>query len=329
MKIYIENVSNTKIGGAWTFLDNFIRSINDQNHREEKMVIITKNLDEADLLFAFAPNTVSGGSLAKAKERNIPIVMRLDGVPEDSRNSGRGTRRLIEHSLYADHLVCQSLFIKRTVAETIKQNGYRGQIHVIYNGVDRETFNPAGEIMFKPTEKTILHVHYRKDPNKRYEEVVQMFREIWLKDRTWELVLVGRYPTMWKDYNFGFFNGEKYRYLGVVQDLAKKALIMRSATLMFNPSYADPAPNTVLEAMASGLPILHNEYGGQAEYIDDAYQTIDPSSYLTQLEEVYRKREVFSQRNRARTVQFDFPRMAAEYTILFQTAINLKRGGGK
>jgi hypothetical protein len=55
----------------------------------------------------------------------------------------------------------------------------------------------------------ILHINYRKDNNKRVEEVVQMYRELWTVRHDTNLLLMGRYPTEWVQYDMGFFAGEK------------------------------------------------------------------------------------------------------------------------
>jgi glycosyltransferase involved in cell wall biosynthesis len=45
---------------------------------------------------------------------------------------------------------------------------------------------------------------------------------------------------------------------------------MRSADLLFFPSEEEPCPNTPIEAMASGLPVLYHPSGGTPELVGDA-----------------------------------------------------------
>lgn len=274
MRVFVPNVSNTKIGGGWTFLRNFRDSMKQFPDFE-----IVDDLNQADLLFAFAPTTIDGGTIEKAQAKGIPFVLRMDGVPEDSRNGGKGTRRLLEFSSKADAIIYQSSFVSQTVGKIIKpKNNCRE--YVLFNGVNTDIFTPNGPTMPHNGLINILHVNYRKDPNKRYEEVVQMYRELWTIRQDVQLVLVGRYPTTWQDHNMGFFNGERFVRVGATDNPATLAMTMRSCDLFFYPSFADPAPNVVLETMACGLPMMLNPYGGGYEMCGMSAVPINPLKML-------------------------------------------------
>lgn len=261
MKIYVPNISNTKIGGGWTFLRNFKKAMSQFPDFE-----LVDDLSNADILFSFAPTTIDGGTISKAKEKNIPFVLRMDGVPEDSRNSGSGTRKLMEFSNKADAIIYQSAFIRETVGRIIKlQDGCKE--FTLFNGVDTDTFTPHGPKLPHNGLFNILHVNYRKDNNKRVEEVIQMYRELWTIRKDVNLVLFGRYPTEWLEHNMGFFNKERVTRFAPSDNPTTLSMTMRSCDLFFYPSFADPAPNVVLEAMASGLPIMMNPYGGGWEHL--------------------------------------------------------------
>lgn len=269
MRVFIPNISDQKIGGGWTFLRNFQKAAKLIDDFE-----IVDSIDHADVLFAFGPTTVHGEQIDQAHARNIPFVLRMDGVPEDNRNSGKGTRRLVEFSRKADYIIYQTNFVRDTVGKMLRSLGADAPNKVIYNGVDTEIFNPDGPkhpLAKNPDVRArILHVNYRKDNNKRFEEVIQMYREFWQFDNKALLVLLGRYPTEWNEHNMGFFAGERFQKIGVVTEDSYKAMVMRSCDVMFYPSYADPAPNVVIEAMACGVPIVYQAYGGVREMVGEA-----------------------------------------------------------
>ena len=52
-------------------------------------------------------------------------------------------------------------------------------------------------------------------------------------------------------------------------DTEKLARLYRSCDLLLNLSYWESAPNTVIEAMAFGLPVVGVQSGGVAEWVDD------------------------------------------------------------
>lgn len=263
MKIHIPYISDQSIGGGYTFFRNFIKGVSFYNGDIE---VVTED-SPYDILFAFSPTTISGEVIQRAKSKGAKFVLRMDGVPEDNRNSGKGTRRLVEYALQADYIIYQSEFIRNTVGRILKDNGVVSPSRVVYNGVDLDIFTPDGDkVNFQGSPK-ILHINYRKDNNKRYEEVLAMYREYWTYNKMANLILLGRYPTEWMDYNMGFFNGERVQRLGIQQDDQAKATFIRSCDFLFYPSYADPAPNVVLEAIACGVPVLYNPYGGTRELV--------------------------------------------------------------
>lgn len=271
MKIFIPNISSTKIGGGWTFLKNFTTALS--RHTDIEIVDL---LESCDIVFAFAPTIIDDATIAKAKMLGKKFVLRIDGVPEDNRNRGGGTRRLLEYARAADLVIYQTAFVENTVGRILDMNGV-GRTTIVKNGVDTSVFTPDGAKLPPNGFKNILHINYRKDNNKRVEEVIQMYRELWTYRQDVNLVLMGRYPTEWLEHNMGFFNGERVNRLAPTESREALATVMRSCDLFFYPSFADPSPNVVMEAMACGLPTLCQGYGGSSEILDSGMDfSIDP-----------------------------------------------------
>lgn len=316
MKIHIPYISDQQVGGGYTFYRNFNKAA--AVHMPEELQLVAEE-EQHDILFAFSPTTIAGEVIERSKAKGAKFVLRMDGVPEDSRNSGRGTRRLVEYALKADLIIYQSEFIYKTVGAMLRNNGVRSPHTIVHNGVDTDVYNPDGPKIAFVGKPNILSMAYRKDNNKRYEEVLAMYREYWMSNKNANLVCIGRYPSEWQDYNMGFFNGERYQRLGVVTDEVAKASMIRSCDVMFYPSFADPAPNAVFEAMACGVPILYNPYGGTAELIKtDAGQPINYTRPFTdQINEVLEKRDVYRIRAKEIAKSHDLKMMILEYKRAF------------
>lgn len=319
MKIHIPCVSNQTIGGGYTFYNNFVKAL--ALHYPE--VEIVGEDQKHDILFAFSATTVQGETIERSKVSGAKFILRMDGVPEDSRNSGRGTRRLVEYSLKADRIVYQTAFIRDTLGVILKNNGVKVPYTVIRNGVDTDIFKPDGEKIGFHGKPNILHIAYRKDNNKRYEEVLAMYREYFMHNKEANLLLLGRYPTEWQDYNMGFFNGERYQRLGIVQDIKVKATMIRSADLLFYPSFADPAPNVVLEALASGVPVIYNAYGGVHELVVDAGKAISyDKTFTSQIEYITDNLKLYKQSALIRGLDHTLKKMIDEYVFFFERALS-------
>ncbi len=321
MKIHVPYISDQEVGGGYTFYRNF-RKAATEHFPEWNLVPET---EKHDILFAFSPTTVSGETIERSKAAGAKFILRMDGVPEDSRNSGRGTRRLVEYALKADLIIYQSEFAYKTVGAILRNNGANQPHAIVHNGVDTSIFTPEGPKIAFTGKPNILSIAYRKDNNKRYEEVLAMYREYWMANKAANLVLIGRYPSEWQDYNMGFFNGERYQRLGIVTDDTAKAAMIRSCDLMFYPSFADPAPNVVLEAIACGVPVLYNHYGGSAELVgEQAGKPIDYSkTYTEQLGEMLAQKEMYKISTVTIAQAHDLKMMILEYRRAFEMMIGL------
>lgn len=257
MKIYIPQLNRLteSIGGGNTFAKNFARFIPED-------ISIIDSINNADVFFIVGPTTCERDEFNQAKQLGKKIILRLDGVPEDWRNRNTGTSRMLDYAKEAHKVIVQSKYILNHIVPTLDIE--TNKVELIYNGIDKSIFYPG-----ENKENLYAHVHYRKDPNKRYEEVVNTFRDIWIGNKDVELWLIGRYPTMYKDYNFGFYNNENYKYWGIKKG-GELAELLRQTKYFIWPSYADPAPNVLLEALHCGCePIKVNDYGGSKELIDE------------------------------------------------------------
>jgi len=79
--------------------------------------------------------------------------------------------------------------------------------------------------------------------------------------------------------------GDRVRFLGPTAEPEK---LLRAADLLVQPSHWEAAPFGVLEAMATGLPVVATRVGGMAEYLTHDVNALlcephDPSGLATQL----------------------------------------------
>lgn len=253
--------NKTKVGGGWSFLRNFRKGLIKFGYK-----ISNKNYDVS---MACAPTMVPRALWVAAAEK--PRILRTDGIPEDFRNRGTGWSRLRQYAKQADVVIYQSNFIKNTIGQLLGRKG-----KVICNGVDTTIFRKDGDAVPKFGNPSIVFVHFRHDPNKRFQEAIERFRYFKLKNKNATISFIGDYPksqVFWsgKRWDFGMLDlkqGKDWRFLSIIRDRTQLAKTLRSFDYIAYPSFADPCPNTLIEALACGLkPLWINSYGSSEEII--------------------------------------------------------------
>ena len=178
-------------------------------------------------------------------------------------------RRLFEHARLRA-VICNS----RMVADEIKR-GFRiapEKLHVVYSGVDLEHFHPRhrealrgatrAEVGCQPRDTLFLFVG-SGFARKGLEAAIEALR-------------LANHPSFWlivvgKDREAARFAaraaslGERVRFLGGREDVRP---LYAAADCLMLPSRYDPFPNTVLEALAMGLPTIVSSRAGAAEIIE-------------------------------------------------------------
>jgi glycosyltransferase involved in cell wall biosynthesis len=259
MLVYVPNLNKGGMGGGPTFVENF---------RKHTTLELTQTHGHWEAMFVPNPMWAERADFELAKQMGIPIILRLDNIPEDWNNRGSAISKLKDYIAWSNVIIYQSRWSAEKYREFIVANNIKSPplFYIIHNGADTELFTPSGDNIVDNTHPKILYVKSGRNENKRYPEAMEMFRRVYAHNNRAKLYLVGQFADDYHKYNFGFYNGENYQYLGI-QPHEQMPMIYRSADILFFPAYADAAPNTVLEAMSCGVvPIIH-PYGGGVEFI--------------------------------------------------------------
>ncbi|MGH2543172.1 MAG: glycosyltransferase family 4 protein, partial [Ardenticatenaceae bacterium] len=127
-------------------------------------------------------------------------------------------------------------------------------------------------------------------------------------NRDVNFVLCGRYPDAPDLPNL--------RIMGVLgrEELARA---MRSCDALYFPSENEACPNVVLEALASGLPVLYKDSGATPELVGGCGMPVEVDSFRERLEGMMARHDELSRKARERAValfspQVVFPRYMEE-----------------
>ena len=195
---------------------------------------------------------------ARHRVADIPVVVNLPGAP---------------HARYRDDL---------RLADALVADGWAAE-HVprilqlpvlrIAKGVDAESFRPDGPTLreaLQLTDRRVVLTAARLVPIKRVSLLVEAFARLRGRVPGVHLLVVGDGPDGAgpRARAAALDAGDAVTFVGSVPHREMPAFY-RTADVFALSSDFDNSPNAVLEAMASGLPIVATDVGGVREFIDE------------------------------------------------------------
>lgn len=196
----------------------------------------------------------------------LPYVVRPHGadiLPGDAiRSSPRLERRMLAALREADGVIAQGRFLRDVIAEA---GVPRDRIHVINNGVHMAAFGVAHP--FPHPRPYVLGVGSLV-PHKGFDLLVQAFAMAGPEGV--DLLIAGEGPERGRLLELAQTLGVAGRVhlLGSVTGDRKVALY-RSCQVFVCPSRREPFANVILEAFASGVPVVATDVGGNGELLQD------------------------------------------------------------
>jgi glycosyltransferase involved in cell wall biosynthesis len=278
------------VGGMVSFRRKLSQSL------ERRGIQVSHSLDDRPLDAVL----VIGGTrrlpgLLRLRRAGIPVVQRLDGMNWLHRLSPPSGVSAWRHYLRAEYGNRLLSFIRARLATAVVYQSrfsrdwwerLRGPTpvpsQVIYNGVDLDFYNARGERHLPPDLYRLLLVEGSLMGG--YESGLQVAVDLALglnsclrdagSDRGLELMVVGRVPATLQQKWESFVSARGARrqvslkWMGLVEPERIPA-IDRSAHLLYSADLNAACPNSVIEALACGLPVVAFDTGALSELLGD------------------------------------------------------------
>jgi glycosyltransferase involved in cell wall biosynthesis len=305
MRICIPSVDR-EAGGSGTFRRQWREWLTEQG------IFWTEDLNASyDILFVNAWQTPYQ-DIYRQKRRlpDLRVVHRVDGAGKDyGRTDGADALQQAVGTL-ADATIFQSDYCRQTTFHKYHIISLDGV--TIYNPVDTEHFTPQGQRLENlPTGN------------------LKIITAIWSDNRrkgAWHVpILAAANP----DLTFLFVGRRTFQDapanvidLGMM-DRDALAIALRSADVFLNLSENDPCPNIVIEAMASGLPVLYIPSGGTPELVaaEGGLPIEDDAAFRPQVERIRSELTAYQLAARRRAVEhFARDKIFQQYMQVLESA---------
>jgi glycosyltransferase involved in cell wall biosynthesis len=233
--------------------------------------------------------------LWRARRRGVRIIQRLNGMnwmhrrrvlnlPYYLRSETNNWLLSIIRQYFADRVVYQSQFARawwQTVYKPVSADG-----RIIFNGVDLDAFSPdgPGEPPDDHIRILLVEAHVAGGYEMGLENAIKLVRSLQSRiAQRVELVVVGDVPEALR--NLWSKQSEEWITWKGVQPHDQIPQLDRTAHILFSSDLNAACPNSVIEAMACGLPIVAYATGSLPELVEgDAGKVVPYGSNYWKLE---------------------------------------------
>jgi len=322
IKIYFLDIGKRGRNGHYQKAEELVRySI--RSYLFARRLLKKKNYDFIHAWFGIPPGAV-GRLLGK------PCLIALRGTDTPFFNP---RFRLLDYLLFRH--IYRFIWSKAKVVTANSQNlkelaqlsRPRQKIHVICNGVDTSQFHPQKE---KPHQEFTVLSTSRLTKRKGIEYLISGYFKFQQTVPDSQLILIGdgdlrsKLERQAEQLNIS----TKVIFKGAVPH-NEIAPIYRQADIFVLPSTNEGMSNSLLEAMASGLPIITTDTGGTAELVDESNGIIvekkDSQEIAHALSRLYHNRELterMGQSSRRKAEKLSWTQMAESYLELYEKILS-------
>lgn len=272
-------------GGGFRFLRNFLAYL------DRSGIAHTSDAGAgADVVLANAWHVPPATLLRAIWSRpDVTIVHRVDGAAQDYGRDPAADRTQRRVNRLADLTIFQSEYCRWSTRAKFPVIAHDGP--VIHNPVDVDVFRPDGARADLPPAggPRVCGATWSTNPRKGAAVLLRLAAAM----PAVQFVLVGRFegvPALPNVYTTG------------VLDAAGVASVMRACDIFATFAESEACPNVVLEALATGLPVLYLDSGAARELVGDCGIAVTEATFAEALTRAMASRAELARCARARAL---------------------------
>ena len=300
LHIYYET-KDAPWGGGNSFLKYFKKhtSLNLTNEKDSNTILISGASKSS-----ITAEKIELAKIKLFKEQGKKIIYRLDSLGQQSAGRTDMDDLQLELAKLADGIIFQSEFCQRCFEEQGCKPKHKT---VVLNGTDLEIFKHAPQALNKDNIK-VLACSWSPNLRKGFAEMIELsemknmqltFVGQWCKELSMPKTIIVKPPLEHK---------------ALAQEYAK------SNILLF-PARGEACPNTAVEALACGKPLLYRNSGGTPEVVKDLGIQIKSELKLAVEQIIQQYSDLCSKIEKRRSL-FDIKEKIKEYEVFIQKINN-------
>ncbi|MEM8908838.1 MAG: glycosyltransferase, partial [Bacteroidota bacterium] len=219
--------------------------------------------------------------------------------------------------------------VSEDLKKALQKNGIKANFHVIPNVVDTDLFvgqaqNPPKD----PKPYRILHVSTLYDPHKNITGLINGIHRLWQKRQDFTVQLVGNgYVEQHRAYAQSLGLPEEVLRIQGETPNEEVAQMMQNHDLFLLFSHYENLPCVIIEALASGMPVLSSAVGGIAEMVNARNGLLVPAGdedqLVRQLHQLLDNLEKYDrQKIRAAAVAtYSYRQVGQQYLDIYRTVL--------
>ncbi len=320
-KLGIPRASGKSIGGPKTFMTNLL------GYLDSRGISYSSMSEDVEVLFFPIEYTI--GDIVELKSRGGKVIQRLDGIYYPSKHGHQYTalNKTIQkiYSDYADQVIFQSDYSRRQCFEMFGEKRF-DEFEIVCNGVNLDIFHPS-PIKKRKSDcfKLITTGNFR---NADMLEPVIDALDILRSTIEFRLAIVGPITnSSLSDY----INRDYVDYYGS-KTMSEISDLLRASDVFIYSHLNPPCPNSVLEAISTGLPVVGYDSGSMKElcffnsdllaYVSNdvfqRYKDFDPILLAEKISICLSDLPHYSAIAQANSSLYSFDNCGAEYVRIFK-----------